>query len=204
MKGSRKGSPPTAFTDWLGKANEHWQPDYASMGAAIKLSLTYNLWHEQRGLCVYCGNSIPSNYRLGSDCHIEHYIPQSASAADSLNYGNLFLSCGPDAKQSLGHQTCGHYKGNWYDPDLMVDPVYPDCLAEMKFSSDGQITGLSAKSEETIARVNLNHRELVRTRKNLFAAIDRDEVRLEDLQDNSLICVGFAHAAYHREHLTLK
>ena len=88
---------------------------------------------------------------------------------------------------------CGVAKDNWYEEDLMVSPVKPNCTDFFIYTDDGQILETNtpekkAAATTTIDKLRLNIPKLIAMRKevikNLLADIDEltDEERLKLVQ----------------------
>jgi uncharacterized protein (TIGR02646 family) len=138
--------------------------------------------------------------RPGKTYHLEHFEPQAANSARALDYSNLFLSCGQEDEQGQPASTCGTAKGDWFDPALIVPPVYNACTLRFTFRLNGKIepeaSGDSAAAE-MIARLNLNHRELEKERETVLYLIDSGAVDVDDYWNTgSGLAMSYGHLAY--------
>ena len=114
--------------------------------------------------------------------HVEHFRPMSKFRNKQLDYDNLYCSC--QRESSAGEpRHCGHLKGSWFDADLLVSPMSPDCETRFGFTGNGGIfprcrTDDGAKA--TIRKLGLN---LPKLRALRAAAVDglcdlsRDDIR---------------------------
>jgi len=133
MKHIFKGDEPQSFQDWKGLANEDWQPSYDSLQNPQKKDLHRALLKEQGFVCCYCGREI----ELGNS-HIEHFRPQHAFENLELDYQNLHASCirEHDPENQIH---CGHHKGEWFDENLAISPLDPECESRFSYTLDGSI-----------------------------------------------------------------
>lgn len=153
MKHVEKHHEPEAFTQWKALANEDWQPTYDDLSGNPKASVKRSLMQEQGYLCCYCERRLTD-----TDSHIEHFQPQSDPAVDPLDYGNLLCSCQNQIKKGEPRH-CGNLKGDWYDPELLISPLDPDCESRFSFEGDGLIRPASMHDQaarETITRLGLD------------------------------------------------
>ena len=86
----------------------------------------------QNYLCCYCEIELTRGEgELGF--HIEHIEPKSTYTNRTFDFNNLLLSC-----FTTGHElnpsridlfpiSCGHAKGNTYDPQLFIKPTDSTC-----------------------------------------------------------------------------
>jgi uncharacterized protein (TIGR02646 family) len=102
--------------------------------------------------------------------HIEHIKPQSRSSErEKLDYGNMLASCKGEGEQAGSiQQHCGHYRGNWYDPELFVSPLHSACETRFRFFADGKVRAAEndAGAQETIKRLRLDYSLLEKNRKD--------------------------------------
>lgn len=153
MKYVIKNKEPAPFTEWKAQANDEWQPTYNDLSGKTKASVKTSLMQEQGFLCCYCERRLTA-----SDSHIEHLQPQRDPAVDSLDYSNLLCACQNQIKKGKPRH-CGNLKGDWYDPELLVSPLSPDCEGRFMFAGDGFITPAEADdaaARETIVRLGLD------------------------------------------------
>ena len=88
----------------------------------IKEILAKHLYTEQKGLCIYCQQSLANafpNLLLSKAAHIEHLKPKTRDKypQQTFNQKNLTLSCnGFDCKKEKGtSEFCGHNKLEEYN-----------------------------------------------------------------------------------------
>lgn len=182
MKHIEKRPSPSAFESWKKSVGE--SAHYATIPPAIKSIVRENLLDEQYWLCCYCGLSLTRN-----NIHIEHFRPQSKFKSLQLDYQNLHASC----MGKLIHQDkevsdfCGHSKKDWFDPNLMVSPLDPDCESYFEYGFDGTISSANhhQAAEETIHRLGLNtylprkqREEAINAIFELIDLSDTDQIKL--------------------------
>ncbi|WP_059171641.1 retron system putative HNH endonuclease [Bacillus sp. FJAT-27445] len=153
MRHFPKSTSPTAFEDW--KVKRGRRARYNNIPQALKQELRNSLSKEQSGLCCYCGISLKND-----NVHIEHFKPQNDFPGQALNYKNLHASCmGKEYIPSEVYELdfCGHAKKNWYNPNLLVSPLDPNCESYFLYNFNGSVennNNLAAK--ETIEKLNLD------------------------------------------------
>ena len=188
MRYIHKGEEPESFKSWkaLAKTTPNW--GYSYLQNPEKRELHEALLREQGHICCYCGMRITL-----TSSHIEHLKPQSTPDPDlSVEYTNLLASCQRE-REPRKPIHCGVAKDNWYEEDLMVSPVKPNCTDFFIYTDDGQILETNtpekkAAATTTIAKLRLNIPKLIAMRKevikNLLADIDEltDEERLKLVQ----------------------
>ena len=182
MRGSHDKTAPAALKNWLALESPDWQPSYP-FPSDIRWSVVEALREAQRGLCVYCGRRLqlqPGKF------HIEHFRPQSAYPALSVDFANLFLSCGQEADAGKPSATCGHAKGDRFDEAECIEPDYPACTRRFRFLLTGKVAPRSdddAAAEVMIDLSNLNHRELTKDREDILDLIDGGCLDLSNFVD---------------------
>lgn len=171
---------PGFFKGWKKGDHEDWVPSWGALdGTDEKKKLKEVLMKEQGYICCYC------NIRISNiNSHIEHFRPKNSETGfpeHALNYQNLIASC-------TNKKHCGMKKDNWFDEQLLLSPLNPDCEIRFGFYSDGRIypvheDDLPAKS--TISRLGLDRLNKERKKaieaSGLFDIIDelsRDEINL--------------------------
>jgi uncharacterized protein (TIGR02646 family) len=186
VKYIKKGEEPESFKAWkaLAKTTPNW--GYTYLQNPEKRELHDALLREQGYICCYCGMRITRE-----SSHIEHLIPQSTPDPDlSVEYTNLLASCQRE-REPRKPIHCGVAKDNWYDENLMVSPLKPNCSDFFIYTDDGQILDTDipekkAAATATIDRLCLNIPKLTAMReeviKNLLADIDIDELTDEERQ----------------------
>lgn len=186
MKYIEKGEEPESFTTWkaLARTTPNW--GYTYLQNPEKREVHDSLLQEQGYICCYCGMRIAR-----ASSHIEHLKPQSATDSDlSVDYSNLLASCQREREPKKPIH-CGVAKDDWYDENLMVSPLQPNCTDFFIYTDDGQILETDtpekkAAAATTIHRLCLNIPKLIAMRKevikNLLADIDIDDLTDEDRQ----------------------
>jgi hypothetical protein len=112
-------------------------------------------------------------------------MPQSHPAADPLDYGNLLCSCQNQIMNGEPRH-CGNLKGDWFNQDLLVSPLDPDCEKRFAFTGDGEIN-LSLKdydlaAAETIKKLGLDIPKLNALRANAIEPFLDDGLSHQDMQ----------------------
>ena len=198
MRGRHYRAAPGELTGWLALASEDWQPSYP-FPSDIREPVVTSLYEAQRGLCVYCGRKL-SLTTAGKSYHIEHFRPQREYDDLSTSWENVFLSCGQETEMGRPAETCGKSKDNWFDEQRIVEPEYPNCTSRFRFELTG-LTNPKVVGDRAVCtmieKLNLNHPELVRDRKEiLFALDDPTENGLEFadfFEEDTGLAEGYAH-----------
>lgn len=152
MKHVVKRKEPDRFAQWKALANETWQPTYGELRGEEKKAVFEALKAEQGHICCYCERRLTDG-----DLHIEHFRPQSDPEVDPLDYGNMLCSC-QNLLQKGEPRHCGNRKGDWFDAELLVSPLDPECENRFAFFGDGSIKPAAATDRgaaTTIARLGL-------------------------------------------------
>lgn len=179
MKHVEKRQEPEAFTQWKALANDDWQPTYDILSGTPKVSVKESLMQEQGYLCCYCERLL-----VETGSHIEHFQPQSDPAVDPLDYDNLLCSCQNQTKKGEPLH-CGNLKGDWYDSELLVSPLDPNCENRFCYEGDGLIRPADKRdraARETISRLGLDIPKLNDLRASVIApflegSLTQDELR---------------------------
>jgi uncharacterized protein (TIGR02646 family) len=153
MKYIEKQVEPPLFTDWKALANDNWQPTYDDLSGNEKKAVKQALMAEQGYICCYCERQLIDN-----DSHIEHFKPQSDPSVDPLDYSNLLCSC-QDQLEKGEPRHCGNLKEDWFDSELLISPLYPECEKRFTFSGIGNIEPTATEdlaASETIKKLGLN------------------------------------------------
>ena len=133
MKHIEKGSEPQSLTAYNKKvsASTKWK----SFNRKVKNDVYDSILHEQGYICCYCGIRISRK-----KCHIEHYRPKSKYTHLTFDYSNLISSCqGEDEQRPTKPVHCGHKKGGWFDEELMISPLDPNCSSYFRYTGAGEI-----------------------------------------------------------------
>ena len=186
MKYIKKGEEPESFKAWKALARTTPNYGYSYLQNPEKRQLHDSLLQEQGYICCYCGMRITRE-----NSHIEHLKPQSTPDPDlSVDYKNLIASCQREREPKKPIH-CGVAKDNWYDENLMVSPLNPNCADFFIYTDDGQILPTDDLEKKdaattTIARLRLDIGKLKDMRenviKNLWADLDIEELTNEDKQ----------------------
>ncbi|MGN0506956.1 MAG: retron system putative HNH endonuclease [Lachnospiraceae bacterium] len=127
-----------------------------------KEQLRKELINEQKGICAYCCARIDVE-----NAHNEHIEPRhwkdGRNSIRSLDYTNLVASC----NGFHGEKTCGLHKGNEYDSEKFVSPLYPECEEKFSYYPNGSIVG----DDYTIGILNLNSYQLRKAREAVYKSI---------------------------------
>ncbi len=180
MKYIKKNQEPGNFTAWKGCANEDWQPNWDNFQSPEKTALHKALLQEQGYICCYCGMRITKEIS-----HIEHLQPREIYPNIALDYSNLLASCpgegeNPDWKKPQkippSQKHCGPKKDNWYDANLMVSPLQPNCRDFFRYTGLGEIRptknpAMEPAAQETINRLGLNDGKLQDARRRQIEKI---------------------------------
>ena len=163
---------PDFFREWKSSFRKHTKRSatYSDIHRNhIKfIELKNTLQKEQFYLCCYCCNTLNE-----TDCHIEHFVPQSVDRSLQLDYHNMFVSCNGYVQDisTIDMESCGHRRYNWYDRNLIVSPVDPECEKIFIFLHNGAIIPETAndKARSMIDHFGLDSYALTKARE---AAID--------------------------------
>jgi len=168
-----KGAPPVAFLDWLGLANDEWIPTYGNLRGNPMIAVRNALLRESNFLCAYCGRTVLAD---GSDSHIEHFYPQSKFEDWSVEWWNLFISCGR-ATSEVTPATCGTLKSDWVpSPDFII-PSSKGCEGRFRYDGLGEIaprTAVDVAASTMIKKLGLNDGALSLERQQIIAALEYD------------------------------
>jgi uncharacterized protein (TIGR02646 family) len=179
MKYIEKSVEPQVFIDWKAQANDDWQPTYSDLRGDIKKAVKEALMAEQGYICCYCEQTLIDN-----DSHIEHLIPQSDPAVDTLDFDNLLCSCQDQVKKGEPRH-CGNLKEDWFDPELLVSPLSSDCESYFAYTGNGGIkpsVSQDPAAAETIKRLGLDIPKLNDLRaKSIEPFLDAD-LSVEDMR----------------------
>lgn len=159
MKHIVKNQNTPEFDEWKASAKDDWQPTYENLRGTTKEEVKNSLMKEQGYICCYCERRLTDG-----DSHIEHFNPQSNNAVDPLNYSNMLCSC-QDRLEKGEPRHCGVLKDNWFDNQLLVSPLAPDCERHFAYTADGEILGSDDAARMTIAKLGLNINKLSALRK---------------------------------------
>ena len=168
----KQAQEPESFTTWKSLANEYWQPSYDELSGVAKGDVVNALLEEQGFICCYCGQGITAD-----TCHIEHFRPQSGYPDLELDYQNFHASCQKKREKKMP-EFCGVAKGDWFDEELTLSPLRPECEEAFLFSDDGQVflkdpENISVK--ETLKHLKLDENMLIDLRGEAIAGFIDDD-----------------------------
>lgn len=183
MKYIKKGEEPEIFSAWKAQANDEWTPKWHNLQSPEKPAVHKALLREQGYICCYCGGRINQK-----ESHIEHLKPRDRFEELELEYSNFLASCpgypededeqaNPEPRKTSPPAThCGHKKGNWYEPELMVSPLQENCASYFAYSGSGQILpssdpAMQPAAKETIERLGLDSPDLEDGRRNAIQTL---------------------------------
>ncbi|VVB90831.1 Uncharacterised protein [uncultured archaeon] len=183
MKHIVKDKNTPKFDRWMVE-NVNCQPTYGGVQGETKKDLKNSLMKEQGYICCYCERRLTND-----DSHIEHFTPQSNPGVDGLDYTNMLCSCQDKLKQGEPRH-CGNLKDNWFDGELLVSPLDPECERRFIYTADGKIHPAIISDDAaitTIQRLGLNIPKLNALREKAIEPF-LDEM---DEQELSRFVVGF-------------
>ena len=199
MRGSHNKTPPQEFVAWLELESDDWKPSYPFDDKSVRSAVVQSLLEHQRGLCVYCGRLLDLS-DAGKTFHIEHFRPQHEYKELSVNFENLYLSCGQANQDGGRSQTCGTKKDRWFDEDRFIEPTYPACALSFYFNLNGSVEPVVTDercASKMIEVLNPNHRELTREREEVLKLLDSGELDVSDFWDvEKGMAESLAHVAY--------
>jgi uncharacterized protein (TIGR02646 family) len=171
MKHITKMAPPRRLHRWFDsqplEEGRRINCGYVHMPGDVKQIVKHQLISEQGGLCCYTGIRINNQ-----KSHIEHFMPQSlCQNHEDVAYDNLLAAYPGDNAQRCPYGA--HEKANWYDGDLLVNPLRPDSESRFRFNLDGQIIPAQESDQaatETIKKLCLYHGSLTEMRKQAIEA----------------------------------
>ncbi|MEN9523696.1 MAG: hypothetical protein RL065_2073 [Bacteroidota bacterium] len=175
----KQNSQPVDWDTWFTTATGRRSYDYgADNDSLTQLSNARNfLVNEQSGLCAYCQRKIT----LESST-IEHVIPKEFNKDLSTDYHNLVAVCIPKGKDENGKYHCDKSKLSQkilpiiFFSDALVTQqsnsiyfmCYPDGSVIAKSNND---INLKKQVEAFIEILNLNHKDLIKKRKDAWVAL---------------------------------
>lgn len=179
MKYIVKDQNTPGFDKWMALANEDWKPTYAGLRDPEKKEVKESLMKEQGHICCYCERRL-----IDEDSHIEHFNPQNNNAVNPLDYSNMLCSCQDQLKKDETRH-CGVSKGNWFDENLLISPLDPDCERCFAYTFDGKIQPAdkcdNAATTMTIEKLKLDIEKLNDSRKKAIEPFLDDDLDGADL-----------------------
>lgn len=134
MKHVVKNASPEIFEQWKARANDNWQPTYATLQHPEKQAVHESLLREQGWVCCYCGRTVHRE-----DSHIEHFRPQEQRDDLALDYNNMHASCIRELKPATPLH-CGHAKAALFDEEQHISPLDPKCEGRFLYLLNGGIS----------------------------------------------------------------
>jgi len=178
MKYIVKQEEPAAFNDWKALRNDDWMPTYKKLSRDIKSIVTAALMAEQGYICCYCERRL-----TGHDGHIEHFRPQHDKSVDSLDFSNMLCSCQNQLKKGEPRH-CGNLKDDWFDEQMLISPLGPECEGRFSFTGDGYISSAQPTDKaatETVVRLGLDIPKLRSLRKSAIEPFLDDSLNQDDV-----------------------
>lgn len=144
----------------------------------LRNSLRESMLDEQRGQCFYCEKKIKND---SNKVHIDHIVQRDSNHNLECEYDNMVLSCNGD-----GEKYCAKYKDKQsiWDDNKFIRLVSENKELREKpsdvfvYMSNGKIRAkkslpdeLQERTTNTITYLNLNHRDLIGARKNIYLAL---------------------------------
>jgi uncharacterized protein (TIGR02646 family) len=129
------------------------QSDFRNLAGKPKEILIKALMTEQGEICCYCESRL-----VDGQCYIEHFKPQSYPTVDPLDHSNLLCSCQANLR-SGEPQHCGNLKNSWFDENLLLSPLNPNCEYYFTFNYGGTIKPAQEDDQRainTVEKLGLN------------------------------------------------
>lgn len=133
MKQIMKNQEPLDFSEWKKNDSMAHRPRWKRVPTPIKKKVHDSLMREQGYICCYCEASIAVD-----DSHVEHFRPKEEYCDCQLDYINLHCSCQRELLPGEPRH-CGFRKGSWFDDNLLISPLAPDCEGRFRFTANGDI-----------------------------------------------------------------
>jgi uncharacterized protein (TIGR02646 family) len=188
MKFIVKTEEPSKFREWKGKANEDWQPTYATLQNPEKRALHETLLREQGAVCCYCGRNVTLD-----NSHIEHFRPQEHWEELALDYANLHCSCIRDTSPGMPLH-CGHRKGCLFDEEKVISPMDAGCEKRFFYTLLGKVGALDDGAKYMVALLGLDIEFLANRREEVLRGVfDDDFVISATAQELETIRDRFRH-----------
>lgn len=184
MKYIVKSSEPKESFDWK-KSDKMFlrgNPKWKKFPTHLKDILRDAICKEQGYICCYCERNL-----LPNDYHLEHLLPKAPNKfpLKQLDYDNLLCSCQLELEEGEPRH-CGNSKGSWFDDNLFISPLNPDCETKFKYTFDGYIEPANEDDNAaitTIKKLNLDIDKLNALRRGAVAPFVDEEISPEDLND---------------------
>lgn len=180
MKYIKKGPEPQKLANWK---NSDRRPQNVEdwtwkSGRSIRTDLRKTLMKEQGYICCYCEREL-----VEGDCHIEHFRPKDKDLYPELmyEYNNLFCSCQKDLEEGEPLH-CGNSKYNWFDEQLMISPLDPECEDKFEYFHDGTIQAKDGNEAaiKTLEKLQLGNEKLSALRKKAIEPFIDEDISAEE------------------------
>ena len=152
MKRIIKDPEPQDYSAWNETDHMAHRPRWKRVPTSIKKKVHQSLMREQGFICCYCETFVAEE-----DSHVEHFRPKRCEVFQ-LDYANLLCSCQGETPPGEPHH-CGASKRNWFDEELLISPLSPDCEDRFRFTAYGEILPRQDNdvgAKETIRRLRLD------------------------------------------------
>lgn len=184
MKFITKGGEPDKILEWKSKDKmyQRGKPNWNRLKSELKELLRDSISAEQGYICCYCERRLNTN-----EMHIEHFKPKDPNKfpLNQLDYDNLFCSCQLELEKGEPRH-CGNSKGSWFDEDIIISPLEPNCETKFKYTIDGQIlpedkNDIGARA--TIEKLKLDIDKLNKLREKAIEPFLDEDLTQEDLDE---------------------
>jgi len=181
MRAIRKRTLPNMLVQWRQTCkaahNASIMPfDYEALRreATVISAVEQSLYTEQGRICAYTGLSIDDENQ--PSFHIEHMSPQKyCKEGEDTEYSNL-VACWPKPNSAFSDYGAV-YKSDWPSSEeecYFIKPTSANCEARFTFKADGKLEPANPADNAaciTIAKLNLNHKDLKNKRKRAIDAV---------------------------------
>lgn len=187
MKKIIKGNSPTALENWR-RGQQGVNCTWNDLPTDVKNSVREHLVKEQGAICCYTGIRITVE-----ESHIEHLKPRTlCTEAEKIAYHNMLAAYPRERSGEAGCPFGAIPRGHWYDEELFVHPLRPNCERRFRFDLNGEIFASQDDdngASKTIEKLKLKHAQLTQYRK---AAVDEylfsepgrlSEAKVRELRD---------------------
>ena len=170
---------PSFLIDFKKKNKPHSYQDDCD-DYTLRNNLGESLLREQKNQCFYCEKKISNDT---DKVHIDHIKQRAVFHQLECSYANMVLSCNGARRE----EHCGKYKDrqeSWDDNKfLRILPQNPQLEEKVSkhfyYISNGEIQPKQSlpresqtRASNTINYLNLNHKDLIEARKNLFLQLE--------------------------------
>jgi uncharacterized protein (TIGR02646 family) len=156
-------------------------------GNEIQLALFQHLWKQQKGLCVYCQQTIPEKkvpYQTPEAviAQMEHICPQSHCEDLIFEQSNIVVSCegfnlSEPTPTSERRNFCGHRRANDHNVSSFLNPTQISTIETyFSYSALGKIEANTEKNEAEQLQANY-----------MISILGLDNSTLETMRQNEYI-----------------